>query len=113
MNVIIAGGRDFNDVAHMQSVLDLYLSPSDTVITGGAKDADSLAHSLCKDTHETIVMQADWNKHGKRAGYIRNQAMANVADTLIAFWDGNSKGTKHMIDIMEAQGKKVIISLYI
>lgn len=42
---------------------------------------------------------ADWDKHGKSAGYKRNEEMARNADALIAFWDGKSKGTKHMIDI--------------
>ena len=42
---------------------------------------------------------ADWDKHGKSAGYKRNLEMAENADALIAFWDGESRGTKHMIDI--------------
>lgn len=41
---------------------------------------------------------ADWNAHGKAAGPIRNQQMAQEADVLIAFWDGKSRGTKDMIE---------------
>lgn len=41
---------------------------------------------------------ADWQKNGKSAGYKRNEEMAQNSDALIAFWDGESKGTKHMID---------------
>ena len=48
---------------------------------------------------------ADWNKYGKAAGYRRNVEMAEYADLLIAFWDGKSPGTKHMIDIMKSKGK--------
>ena len=43
-----------------------------------------------------------WDIYGKKAGYMRNEEMAKVADALVVFWDGKSKGTKHMIDI----GKK-------
>ena len=46
-----------------------------------------------------ISMPADWNTHGKSAGYKRNEQMAELGDYLIAFWDGVSRGTKHMIDI--------------
>ena len=41
---------------------------------------------------------ADWQTLGKSAGYQRNTQMAQYADALVAFWDGRSKGTKHMID---------------
>ena len=42
---------------------------------------------------------ADWNRHGKKAGFIRNIEMLerNEIDLVIAVWDGNSRGTAHMI----------------
>ena len=40
-----------------------------------------------------------WDLYGKKAGYMRNEEMAKVADGAIIFWDGESKGTKHMIDL--------------
>ena len=40
---------------------------------------------------------AEWEKHGKAAGYKRNARMADNADGLLAVWDGESRGTKHMI----------------
>jgi hypothetical protein len=54
----------------------------------------------------------DWDGLGKKAGYLRNEQMAKYADALIAFWDGNSKGTKHMIDLGNKYGLKVKIYLY-
>lgn len=53
--------------------------------------------------------RADWDTHGKSAGYKRNSQMADHADMLIAFWDGKSKGTKHMIDL--ARAKKLIVKV--
>jgi hypothetical protein len=47
--------------------------------------------------------------YGKGAGYIRNATMAKNADAVIAFWDGNSPGTKHMIDI--ANQKKLPVRI--
>ena len=55
---------------------------------------------------DNIVMNADREKHGKSAGYKRNQEMANVSTHLIAFWDGKSRGTKHMIDIAKRDALK-------
>lgn len=52
---------------------------------------------------------ADWNGLGKRAGYIRNEQMARNADALVAFWDGQSRGTKHMIDLASRYGLKIRI----
>lgn len=48
---------------------------------------------------------ADWERHGKRAGYLRNREMAELgADLVLAFWDGQSKGTMHMVDLAEEYG---------
>ena len=44
---------------------------------------------------------AYWSLYGKKAGYLRNEQMAQHADALVAFWDGESKDTKHMIDLAE------------
>lgn len=52
---------------------------------------------------------ADWERHGKAAGPIRNLEMAQYADALIAIWDGKSRGTRHMIDAMRGLGKPVYI----
>lgn len=55
------------------------------------------------------VFEADWNKHGKAAGPIRNKEMVSESDGLIAFWDGKSRGTKNAIDCAVADEKIVII----
>ena len=52
---------------------------------------------------------ADWDKYGKRAGYLRNEEMARNAEALIAIWNGKSPGTKHMIDIAHKSNLKVFI----
>ena len=64
-------------------------------------------HGLACDIHP-----ADWDKHGKAAGPIRNAEMAEVADALIAFWDGQSRETKSMIDLARKKGLQVAIVRY-
>lgn len=119
VRVIIAGGRDFNDLNLMSEKCDYYLSDAIQkgytieIVSGTAKGADKLGEQYAKSKGYRIAyFPADWNQYGKRAGYLRNQQMANFADALIAFWDHSSKGTKHMIDIAKAKKMPVRIVKY-
>jgi hypothetical protein len=65
-----------------------------------AKGADALGEQWAIANWCPIKeFPADWDAHGKAAGYIRNEAMAKVADVLVAFWDGKSRGTTSMIKL--------------
>lgn len=55
--------------------------------------------------------EADWDKHGKAAGPIRNQEMAEYADALIAVWDGESRGTRDMIDKALDEGLDIYVHI--
>jgi hypothetical protein len=55
------------------------------------------------------IFKPDWDKYGKRAGFIRNELIINEADKIIAFWDGESKGTKLSIDLAIKAGKPIDI----
>jgi hypothetical protein len=57
-------------------------------------------------------MPAQWEIYGKMAGYLRNLEMAKIADAVVLFWDGKSKGTKHMLDISQDRGLLVRIIYY-
>lgn len=81
-------------------------------ISGGAKGVDSWAEESAKQMYaKCIIFKPDWNKYGKRAGFLRNQLIVNEADKLIAFWDGESKGTKHSIDLAIKKG--IPVNIYI
>lgn len=117
--VIIAGGRDFNNYRLLTRKVDYFLSEKYKtgeeiqVVCGGARGADDLGRDYAEDRDiDVALFPADWNKHGKSAGYIRNQQMGDYADALIAFWDGESRGTKNMIDIMNKLGKLVRVVNY-
>lgn len=115
MKVIIAGGRDFMDYGLLKTKCDGFLRNSKEVevVSGKAKGADSLGELYARENEFPIhEFPADWNMHGKAAGPIRNEEMGNFGDALIAFWDGKSRGTKHMIDYMRSLGKPVRIVYY-
>ena len=116
--VIIAGCRDFQDYALLKEKCEYYLQnklQSDNVIivSGHASGADSLGERFAQEHGLQIELHpADWAKHGRAAGPIRNKEMASVADALIAFWDGQSRGTKNMIDQAREKGLKIAIIKY-
>lgn len=118
MKLIVAGGRDFaNTGLLISSLTELVeqgkIPDSPELVCGMARGADMLAYSLWANNRMTIHnFPANWNKHGKSAGYKRNQEMGNFADAAVCFWNGESKGTKHMIDIMEKLGKPVYVVRY-
>jgi ABC-type enterochelin transport system substrate-binding protein len=115
MRIIIAGGRNFNDYDKLKNSCDnILINQEDIVIvSGNANGADKLGERYGKENNYPIeTYPAEWDKYGKSAGYKRNQTMADNADGLIAFWDGKSKGTKHMIDIATKGGLKVRVIRY-
>ena len=101
--VIIAGSRDFNDYNLLKEKCDTFLEIKRMVndiqiVSGGARGADSLGERYAAEKgYHLQLFNADWEKYGKSAGYKRNVEMAENADALIAFWDGQSRGTEHMI----------------
>jgi hypothetical protein len=108
MKVIIAGGRDFTDWDMFQGYMST-LPPwvgIDEVVSGGASGADALGEQWAQLHGKPCkVFHAEWDRLGKRAGPIRNAEMSIYGNGLIAFWDGKSKGTQHMIKMMVDAGK--------
>lgn len=100
MKVIIAGSRRFTDYEYLKSTVDWLLEKSKDIeiFSGGAIGADVLGEKYAKERGYPIKsFPANWSKHGKSAGPIRNKEMADGANLLIAFYDGKSRGTKNMI----------------
>lgn len=111
--VIVAGSRTFNDYFIFCRILDPLLKDvGDVILVSGdaSKGPDRMAIEYAND--KGILCRkfpANWDEHGKSAGYIRNAEMAENAEILIAIWDGKSKGTRHMIDIAQRKGLKVLV----
>ena len=116
--LIVAGGRDFNDYALLTRVLfamaDVELADKQvSIVSGMARGADALGYHFAKQ-HDVKVYTypANWDMYGKRAGFMRNEQMGLVSDHLLAFWDGNSRGTAHMINFMKSLNKPVTVINY-
>jgi predicted Rossmann fold nucleotide-binding protein DprA/Smf involved in DNA uptake len=116
--VIIAGSRGFSNYKLLREQCNKYLrekrkTSNVIIVSGHARGADTLGEKYAQDEGFALeIYPAQWDKFGKRAGYRRNEQMAEVADALIAFWDGSSRGTKHMIDIMNEKNLLVRVVEY-
>ena len=109
MRLIIAGSRDFDDYALLvretDALLKNFYHGEIEIVSGGARGADNLGEKYARLKRYALkVFQADWRKFGKSAGYIRNEEMAKYADHLLLFWDGESRGSKHMLDLAQDYG---------
>ena len=112
MKVAVVGSRSFNDYGKLKQMLDE--TPGITgIISGGAKGADSLAEQWAREKGiETVVYKPDWAKYGRGAGVVRNRLIIEDCDYCIAFWDGESKGTKSSIDYCKKLNKRLLVVRY-
>lgn len=114
--VIIAGGRDFNNYDSLAASLDfLFQNINDEIeiVCGMSRGADRLGERYAQEHgYRVRYMPADWDSYGKSAGYKCNVQMAEYADALVAFWDGKSPGTKHMIKTAQEKNLDVRIKRY-
>jgi hypothetical protein len=110
MKVIIAGSRNLCKYEYIEEAIKKSNFKINTIISGGAKGIDKLGEKYALNNNiELIIYPADWNKYGKSAGYIRNTEMLKECNALIAIWDGKSKGTKHMIEIVKKSNKDFFV----
>ena len=113
MKLIIAGSRTASaesTVAAITAALDIVRKWPLEVVSGGARGADTHGVSWA-ELHDVPVRRfpADWNAHGRAAGPTRNAEMAKYADSLVAVWDGQSRGTRDMINRALREGLWVYV----
>lgn len=111
MNIGVVGSREF-PLGQKHLIVDFINSlPEDTlVVSGGAKGVDTWAvESAVANNLKWLIFWPDWDKYGKRAGFIRNQKIVDASDEIVAFWDGVSRGTMNTVRRAREAGKKVTI----
>ena len=112
MKVAVIGSRGFDDyelVVKTLSNMNITL-----LVSGGAKGADSLGEKYAKEHNiETRIFLPDWTKYKRAAGVIRNTDIINESDVVVAFWDGESKGTLDSINKAKKLNKSLKIIEYL
>jgi len=111
LKTIIAGSRSIGSYAWIAEKVDNVDFTISVVFCGLAYGVDLLGERYAKLRGIPVeYFPADWDKYGRKAGYLRNIEMADKADALIAFWDGKSKGTRGMINL--AKERRLIVKVY-
>lgn len=110
MRTIIAGSREVTDPELVKRAVANCGWTITGVVSGCARGADTLgAEWALANGVPLFEYPADWDRYGKKAGMIRNKEMARYAQALIAIWDGESRGTKHMIEHATEHGLPVYV----
>lgn len=117
--IIIAGSRSFNNYQYLYDRINWVLKQEDIdlhnveIVCGMAQGADKLGEEFANDhLLQVKYFPAQWDLYGKQAGYIRNKAMAKYADLCICFYDGQSKGTKLMMNLAIQYNKPTYVFNY-
>ncbi len=109
--VLFCGSRTWTDQEPIRAAIAA-LPFGSTVVTGGAPGADRIAERLARERRdlELRVMRADWARHGRRAGVLRNLAMLDQRpDRVLAFQRAGSPGTAHAIAEARRRGIPVVV----
>lgn len=111
MKVAVIGSRTFIDYDRLKRILDLY--PITTIVSGGAKGADSLGEKYADEKGlQKEIYYPDWDLFGKSAGFLRNTTIIENCDMVVALWDGESKGTKDSLSKAQALKKTTLIAYF-
>lgn len=112
--VAIIGSRNFSNIELFNSsIINIFkdnniINPE--IVSGGAIGADTFAKALAiKNNFKYTEFLPDWKKFGKSAGPIRNRQIVEYSDLIIAFWDGQSRGTLSSIEFARELNKPIFI----
>lgn len=115
MKLAIIGGRGFSDYSRLASAVHSYFTEDGVlrvreIISGGAIGADFLGAQFAREHGIKLTEHLpDWDRYGKRAGFIRNELIVKDADVVLAFWDSLSKGTANSLSIAKRLKKDTVI----
>ena len=110
--VAVVGSREYPSLGLVREFVRRLAArdPGATVVSGNARGVDRAAEEEARAAGlEVVSLRADWDAHGKAAGFIRNGQIVERCDAVAAFWDGRSSGTADTVRRAEAAGKRVSV----
>jgi len=112
MKIAIVGSRTFDDYNLLSDIVGRFAAHyvKVTIVSGGATGADLLAKRFAEDSgFDYLEFLPDWDKLGKKAGFVRNEDIIKSSDVVFAFWDGVSKGTANSLNWAKKMRKPTTI----
>ncbi|MBR2327078.1 MAG: hypothetical protein IKA51_00485 [Clostridia bacterium] len=109
MRILIAGSRTITDV----DIAKYMPEDAELIICGGAKGIDSVAEQYAdKNRISKLILRPQYKLYGKAAPLKRNEKMVDLADFVLIFWDGHSRGTKHTAEYAKKMNKVYKIVMF-
>lgn len=112
--IAVVGSRTATLADVENAIKSCKLSPEHhAIVSGGARGADAHAKTVAlRDGFHYVEVPAHWDGPlKKQAGMARNTVIVDLADRIIAVWDGKSKGTNDTIEKAKAVGKEPVVFL--
>lgn len=104
MKVAIIGSRGIN----IDNLGDYLPEGTDEIVSGGAKGVDTCAREYANNHGIKLTeFLPQYKLYGRGAPLKRNLQIIEYADTVLAFWDGESKGTAFVIENCKKLSKEV------
>jgi hypothetical protein len=114
VRVAIVGSRGY---PRMDMVWDFVTKlaarrPDTVIVSGGARGVDTVAAVAGRMAGiQVLEIIPDWDGEGMGAGFLRNSEIVAQVESVVAFWDGVSRGTRDTIEKARSEGKKVLVIL--
>ena len=106
MKLLIAGSRSircFDLSGYVPSEVEL-------IVSGGADGVDRLAEEYAdKNRISKLILRPSYDKYGKAAPLKRNEAMVDIADSVLIIWDGRSRGTAYTAKYAQSKNKPTTV----
>ena len=114
LKVIIAGGRDIDKLSYVKDAIEKSGFRVGEVVSGAAQGVDTMGEYWAEKNGIPVKQfPADWAKHGKRAGILRNIEMSEYADALILVWNGQSPGSASMLSFAQKKNMPIYQSVVV
>lgn len=105
--IAVVGSREFSEPERVRAFI-ASLPPHTIIVSGMARGVDTIAREAAIERGLNIIdVPAQWQAHGRGAGFRRNGIIVEISDEVVAFWDGESKGTAHTLSLCRREGKKL------
>ena len=104
MKVAVVGTRTRRGIS-VEKLIQFLPKNCSMILSGGAQGVDAAAQRAAKALNLPFrAYLPDYGRFGARAPLARNETIAQNCNYLLAFWDFQSHGTRHILSLCISEG---------